>query len=273
MGWSRPLGGWDQLVLLEIGEDLLGGLLGRLALGVDHQLRLLGRLVGVGDARELLDLTGAGLGVEALDVALLADLDRGLDVRLDEAAVHNLPRLVADLAVGRDGGRDDRHAVAGEQVRDERDAADVRVAILLREAEALREVLADDVAVEHLERHAALAQRLDELVGDRGLARAGEAREPEGEALVVAHPIPSLYASIRISATSSRENSCGGLSPASSISRTFVPDRNRWDSCGCGHVFDEPIPSHSWHQNVCSKNSGVIPSSFRSMSSKIRCAS
>ena len=138
-------------MLLEVGEDLLRRLLGRLVLGLDHQLGVLRRLVGVGDAGELLDLAGAGLRVEALDVALLADLDRGLDVGLDEAAVHHLARLVADLAVGRDRGGDHRHAVAGQQVGDERDAADVGVAVLLREAEALREVLADDVAVEHLE--------------------------------------------------------------------------------------------------------------------------
>src|SRR5688572_23506941 len=42
-------GGGDQLPLLEVSEDLLRRLLGRLALGVDHELRVLRRLVGVGD--------------------------------------------------------------------------------------------------------------------------------------------------------------------------------------------------------------------------------
>jgi hypothetical protein len=44
-----------------------------------------GRLVGVVEARELGDLAGAGLGVEALDVALLAHLERRRHVDLDEA--------------------------------------------------------------------------------------------------------------------------------------------------------------------------------------------
>jgi len=52
---------------------------------------------------------------------------------------------------GRDGRGDHGHVVAGEQIGDERDPADVGVPVLLREAEALGEVLADDVAVEYLE--------------------------------------------------------------------------------------------------------------------------
>ena len=46
-----------------------------------------------------------------------------------------------------------------------------------------------------------------------------------------------------MSATSSRENSCGGLSPLPSISRTLVPERKRrasW-SCGTGLVRGQPL--------------------------------
>src|SRR5262249_54602343 len=106
----------DQRALLEEGEDLPRRLLGALALRLADDLGLLRRLIRVRDAGELLDLTRAGLRVEALHVALLADLDRGLDVGLDEAAVHHLAGLVADLAVGRDRGGDHRNAVSRQEV-------------------------------------------------------------------------------------------------------------------------------------------------------------
>ena len=62
-----------------------GVLLGRFVLGIEHELGVERRLVRIGDARELLDLAREGLLVEALHVALGADLDRGLDEHLDEA--------------------------------------------------------------------------------------------------------------------------------------------------------------------------------------------
>ena len=46
----------------------------------------LGDLVGRGDAREVRDLAGAGILVEALGVALFADLKRGVDEDRDELA-------------------------------------------------------------------------------------------------------------------------------------------------------------------------------------------
>ena len=42
--------------------------------------------------------------------------------------------------------------------------------------------------------------------------------------------LAAVYASINIWATSGLENSGGGISPLPSISRTFVPERNRWAS-------------------------------------------
>jgi hypothetical protein len=53
---------------------------------VDPDLRVLRRLVRVGDAGELLDDPGPRLGVEPLPVALLADLQRRGDVDLQESA-------------------------------------------------------------------------------------------------------------------------------------------------------------------------------------------
>ena len=67
------------------------------------------------------------------------------------------------------------------------DAADVDVAVLLREAELAREVLADEVAVEDRDRPAAQLQQLDQqCVRDGRLARARESREEDREALPVA---------------------------------------------------------------------------------------
>jgi hypothetical protein len=80
-------------------------------------------------------------------------------------------------------------------------------------------------------------------------------------------------ASMRIWATSGRENSFGGFLPARSISRTFVPDRITRSSSPWGHVLGVAIWSHFLQKNECSKNSGVMPSSSGSNSSKIRCAS
>src|SRR5258705_6764790 len=96
-------------------------------------------------------------------------------------------RLVADLGVWGDRRGDHRHAVAAEQVGDEGDATDVDVAVLLREAEALREVFAHHVAIEDLQLRTALAQLFLEQPGNCRLAGTGESGEPEGEALLACH--------------------------------------------------------------------------------------
>jgi hypothetical protein len=57
----------------------------------------------------------------------------------------------------------------------------VRVPVLLREAELLREVGPDVVAVEVLDDEPAPIELGPDEMGDRGLARAGEPCEPEGE--------------------------------------------------------------------------------------------
>ncbi len=45
-----------------------------------------GRFVGRGNAGEILDLIGPRLGVKAFGVALFADLQRRVDIHLDERA-------------------------------------------------------------------------------------------------------------------------------------------------------------------------------------------
>ena len=75
--------------------------------------------------------------------------------------------LVADLAVGRDRGRDRDDAVAREQIADVADAADVGVAVFLGKAQALGEVGADFVAVEDFDAMTALAQFVGQQIGQR----------------------------------------------------------------------------------------------------------
>ena len=84
--------------------------------------------------------------------------------------------------VRRDRGGDHGAAVAREPRGDPADPLDVRVAVLLREAEALREVRADRVAVEVLDDEAARVELRPDDVRDRRLARAREPGEPEREA-------------------------------------------------------------------------------------------
>src|SRR5438477_2262353 len=150
-------------------------------LRVDHQLRRERLLVGVRNAGELGDLARQRAGVQALGVAAHTLLERRLYVHLDERA-DLAADFVAHRAVGRDRRADHHHAVAGEQVRDVADAADVGVAVLAREAEALGEVLAYLVAVQGLDPDAGAAQLVRHGARERGLAGPGQTSEPEGEA-------------------------------------------------------------------------------------------
>src|SRR5207249_6494411 len=91
----------------------------------------------------------SGLRVHPFLVAGLADVQRRVDEDLDEAiGADHLAHPVARGAVGTHRRADDGAAVADDLRGHEADTEDVRVAILLREAEALREMRADDVAVE-----------------------------------------------------------------------------------------------------------------------------
>src|SRR5262249_33395164 len=177
----------DQAELLEQLQDPLRAPFRLLVLGLDPDLRQLGRLVRVGDAGELLDLAPERLLVEALHVAARTLLHRRVDEDLDErpARRDHLPRLLPRLAVGRDGGDDHRRAVTREPGRDPADAVDVPVAVLLREAEPIRQVLAHLVAVEPFDQlPAAFELRAYEL-GDGRLPGTRKAGEPERKAAAV----------------------------------------------------------------------------------------
>src|SRR5439155_10479172 len=105
---------------------------------------------------------------------------------------HGVPRL----GVGRDGRHDHARAMPREQLGDEADAQDVGVAILTREAEALAEVGADDIAVQVIHQDAAPLQLGADDLRDGALASTGEPGKPEGEARVVvpqSDQVLSLY--------------------------------------------------------------------------------
>src|SRR5690606_36715410 len=123
-----------------------------------------------------------------LAIALLEDLERRRDMDLEEAD----QRLahVANLLARRRGWRDRRAdrdaAVLRDLARDIADAQDVEIAMLLREAELTRQVLAHDVAVEQRDRPAAHLHELDhQRICDRRLAGARKAGEEHREALLV----------------------------------------------------------------------------------------
>src|SRR5262245_61189931 len=98
------------------------------------------------------------------------DLDEVLDPPAD---------LVAQGPVGRDRRRDGHDVVAREQCRHEADAADVRVAVFLGEAEPLREVLTHLVAVEQLDSPATGPQPRTDQLRDRALSGDRQSGEPQ----------------------------------------------------------------------------------------------
>jgi hypothetical protein len=82
---------------------------GRLGVGVavlgpQQQVGRLRRLVRVVDAGEVRDLAGAGLGVQPLGVARLADRERRVDEDLDERQAGGVVRVAGAAADRRDTG-------------------------------------------------------------------------------------------------------------------------------------------------------------------------
>src|SRR5690242_18685069 len=81
---TSPLSNVSQRLDLE--QDLLRGLVGRIFPRVDSQVRIDGGLVWVVDPCEIREQPGTSLGVEALAVAFLAHVNRRRHMHLDEAA-------------------------------------------------------------------------------------------------------------------------------------------------------------------------------------------
>src|ERR1035437_911667 len=130
-------------------------------------------LIWIVDSSKCREVSGPRFAVQALGIARLADFQRGVDIYLDEVA-DGSAHLVPHVAVRRDGRRQRNHAVARQQARYEADAADVLVAILAREAQALAEVLAHRVAIQQFQAASARGEPLIHGAAERGLARCAE---------------------------------------------------------------------------------------------------
>src|SRR5262249_22492332 len=147
--------------------------LGRCAVHrLEPQLRVGRLLVRRRDTGELVDFARERGRIETLRVAARTLLERRRDVDLHEGRVllDEGARVAAHLLVRRDRRDDDYRAGAGQTGGDPPDARDVRVAVLFREAEALREMRADDVTVEVVDDEAAALELGLDAVRDRRLA-------------------------------------------------------------------------------------------------------
>src|SRR5258707_8087185 len=126
--------------------------------------------VRVAHAREVGDLAGDGFLVEALDIAFDESIERSPREDLDEPW-SLCADFVAHVAIWRDGRRDGNATAASDQARHISDAPDVGVAVLLREAQSLRQVRPYLVAVEQLDVPPARLELGFQRVGDGRLAR------------------------------------------------------------------------------------------------------
>jgi len=181
---SAPSGRHHPLAL-QVGQNLGYRLLQALAAGVDAQFGGFGLLVGAGDAGEVLDLAGAGLGIEALGVALFAHRQISGAMDLDEIA--SLDQGAGPAAVGAergDEGGEHYHAGIEEQLGHLADAADVLLPVGVGEAQVGAEAVAHVVAIEHVAGQPLLEQGRIHRIGKGALAGAAQAREPEDGAAV-----------------------------------------------------------------------------------------
>ena len=147
------------------------------------KLRVLWRLVGGRDAGEVRYFTLACLLIEALGVAALCDVERGVDEDLDELSFFK--KHPGHLTLGperRDEAAQNHNTGVDHQLRDLADPADVLDPVRVGEPEVGVQPVPEVVAVQDVGPDPALMEALLERVGDRRLARAGEAREPEAAA-------------------------------------------------------------------------------------------
>ena len=93
-------------------------------------------------------------------------------------ATHALPRF----PVRRDGGNDRDDAVARQEPCDESEAADILVAIALREAEVAAQMHPDLIAVRNLHAEGTPDQLRPYAGGQRRFAGARQTGQPQGEA-------------------------------------------------------------------------------------------
>src|SRR5713226_6990516 len=118
-------------------KDLLNGLFGSQLAGVDDYIRVGRNLVGIRNPGELLDEAGAGLGIQTLAVAALADFKGRGEMHQDESAVrlNDGAHLLAHVVERGDRGADGDSPVLGNFRGDESNTSNVEVAVLAGESE------------------------------------------------------------------------------------------------------------------------------------------
>mmetsp|Transcript_12253 Transcript_12253/g.30884 ORF Transcript_12253/g.30884 Transcript_12253/m.30884 type:complete len:200 (+) Transcript_12253:249-848(+) len=150
---------------------------------LNHDLGVVGLLIGIVNASEALDLTRACSLVQALGVALLAHLDGDLHEHLQEVALrHTLTHLHAVRLVRRDEAHKSDGAVLSKKLGHLANAADVLLAVRRAEAQVLVQAVAHVIAVQVDSKAALRRQHVLQRARHRALAAAAEAREPQHDA-------------------------------------------------------------------------------------------
>src|SRR5438874_866255 len=106
----------DEAFSLKMQNDLLCGFFGCHFRGVNHHLGIPGFLVGIRDASELLQDSGARLGVQSLAIPLFANFERRRNMHQDESAqgLDHGAYVFTDGVVRRNRGTDRDPAVLGD---------------------------------------------------------------------------------------------------------------------------------------------------------------
>lgn len=181
------LGRLNQAPLMQVIHNLPHTLLHALLIRPNRHLRSVRSLIRRTNTRELLDLAGSSLLVQSLGIPLLSDLNRHLDVYLDElnlallVLLVQLPRHLAILLVRADETRQGDGRGVGEELGHLGDTADVLVAVGFGEAQVLVQAETDVVAVEAVGGETQVQEVLFQGGSNRGFARCGKAREPDGK--------------------------------------------------------------------------------------------
>jgi hypothetical protein len=154
---------------------------------IEHQFRVFRTLVRAVDAREVLQLAAAGLGVEPLGVPTLALGERCIDEYLEEfARREQTPRHPSLVAEGRDEGHQHDEAGVGHQPGHLGDATDVLDPVGLGESQIAIEPLPDVVAVEQIGVATGFVQPPVKQVGESGFSGTRQAGKPDAKRVAVA---------------------------------------------------------------------------------------
>ena len=154
---------------------------------IHNQVRILRHLVRIVHAGETLNLTLAGLLVDASPVSALAVVERSRDVHEEERSrlLNGVAGFLASLLEGGDGSGNDSSAGLGQLGSNESDTTNVEITIFAGEAQLRGQLVTDVLAQQHgYGTTAALVE--GDLEGTRDLvfAGVGVAGHEDGETLL-----------------------------------------------------------------------------------------